>query len=82
MQREEYVEEIVLFKTLLESLEVELGQGVEFLGLEFKKLQGWSSMKSLIMVVELEEKFRVLLTGEQVKEAKTFDDILKLVLPK
>ncbi len=72
-------EKINFLKTLLIELEISIENESELLNLNFKKLESWSSMKSLLMVVEIEDKFGVLLTGEEVKNAQTFADIFETV---
>ena len=80
MQPNDINQQIDFIYGLLASLEIDAEHSPAVLELPFKKLEDWSSMKSLLMVVEIEEKFGVLLSGEEVKDAQTFSDILNIVL--
>lgn len=70
---------ISFLKSLLAELEILPDDWDNLLNVEFKKLSDWSSMKSLLMVVELESKYGVMLSGEDVKDSKTFGDLFAII---
>jgi acyl carrier protein len=46
---------------------------------QFRNLDTWSSMQALLFIAFIDEKFDFLLTPEQIKNAKTFSDIHKII---
>jgi acyl carrier protein len=46
---------------------------------EFQKLQDWSSLTVLSIIVLIEENFSVILNVKQINESKTVKDLFNLV---
>jgi acyl carrier protein len=49
---------------------------------KFKELEEWSSMNALIIIAMVDEHYKVKLTGNEIKESNTIQDIFDKVLAK
>jgi acyl carrier protein len=49
---------------------------------KFKELEEWSSMNALIIIAMVDEHYKVRLTGNEIKESNTIQDIFDKVLAK
>jgi acyl carrier protein len=49
------------------------------LDVELAKLECWDSVSKLTLIIMVEESYNKTLEGEQVKEFKTVDDIVKAI---
>lgn len=48
----------------------------------FKDLEEWSSLSSLGLIALADDEFEVELTGNEIKEASTIEDIYNLIISK
>lgn len=49
---------------------------------KFKELDEWSSMNALIIIAMVDELYKVRLTGNEIKESNTIQDIFDIVVNK
>lgn len=45
----------------------------------FKKLEEWSSLTALSIIAMVDEEYHVKLTGEDIRNAKTIEDVFRIV---
>lgn len=48
----------------------------------FKDLQEWSSLLSLSVIAMVDEEYNVKMKGEDIRTAKTIEDLYKIVISK
>jgi acyl carrier protein len=48
----------------------------------FRELEGWSSMHALILIALIDNEYDILLTGEQLKNAQTVQDLFEIIQSK
>jgi acyl carrier protein len=48
----------------------------------FRELDGWSSMHALILIALIDNEYDILLTGEQLKNAQTVQDLFEIIQSK
>ena len=46
---------------------------------EFRKLEEWSSLAGLSLIAMFDEEFSISITGKQLRECVTIEDLYKLV---
>ena len=49
---------------------------------EFKLLDEWSSLAVLLLISMIDEKYHVIITGDEVMAAETIDDLFNVVKEK
>jgi len=49
---------------------------------EFKLLDEWSSLAVLLLISMIDEKYHVIITGDEVMAAETIDDLFNVVKKK
>jgi acyl carrier protein len=49
---------------------------------EFRNLEGWSSMLSLIIISKINKIYGVTITSQELAQSKTIDDLYKVALSK
>jgi acyl carrier protein len=49
---------------------------------EFRNLEGWSSMLSLIIISKINKVFGVTITSQELAQSKTINDLYKVALSK
>lgn len=45
----------------------------------FRDIEGWSSMHALILIALIDNHYDILLTGAELKNAKTIQDIYEII---
>ncbi len=45
----------------------------------FRSLSEWSSMMALVVIAMVDEKYKVSLTGEEIKASQTVEDLFRVV---
>ena len=60
--------------------EIEKGRLIPSLG--YKDMEGWSSMKALILIATIDSEYGILLNGEDISKASTLQDIYDIVKSK
>ncbi len=48
----------------------------------FRELEGWSSMHALILIALIDNEYDILLTGEQLKNAQSVQDLFEIIQSK
>jgi acyl carrier protein len=48
----------------------------------FREMDGWSSMHALILIALIDNEYDILLTGEQLKNAQTVQDLFEIIQSK
>ena len=46
---------------------------------KFREIEGWSSLAGLFVIGMADEKYRVKLSGEDIKQSTTIEDLYKIV---
>lgn len=46
---------------------------------EFKELEDWSSLVALSIIAMVDEEYEVILNGNDIRNAKTLGDLLKVI---
>lgn len=49
---------------------------------KFRELEEWSSMIALVVIAMVDEQYKVKLTGNEIKESNTVQDIYEKVIAK
>ena len=49
---------------------------------EFKQLDSWSSLTALSVIAMVDEEYGVVIGGQDIREAKTIEDLFKIVSAK
>lgn len=48
----------------------------------FRELEEWSSMTALVIIAMVDETYKVKLTGNEIKDSNTIEDLYKVVIAK
>lgn len=70
------------FIKLLESEFDDIGENILHENLNYREIPNFSSMHALIIIAMVDSKFDVLLTGSDLKSAKTIKDLYYIVQSK
>lgn len=46
---------------------------------DFKKIEGWDSLNALLVIAMIEEQFDIRITGDDMRNCKTVEDLYKLI---
>lgn len=49
---------------------------------EFRQLEEWSSLQTLIIVTAIDEKYQVILSEQDFRQSKTVADLFRLLISK
>ena len=49
---------------------------------EFKQVDGWNSLVALSVIAMIDEEYDVIVKGNDIKEARTIEDLFKVVQSK
>ena len=49
---------------------------------DFKKIEGWDSLNALLVIAMIEEKINIRITGDDMRNCKTVEDLYKLIQSK
>lgn len=58
----------------------ELPNGVLYPETSIREIEGWSSMHALILIALVDNHYDVLLTGEELKNALTVQDLFSIIV--
>ena len=67
------------FTQKLESEFEDIEQGTLNPSTDYRTIKGWSSMHSLIVIAFVDANFDVLLTGSDLKQTQTIEDLYDLI---
>ncbi len=70
------------FATQLESEFEDVEPGTITPDTNYKKVNGWSSMHSLIIIAFVDVNFNVILNGSDIKSSETIRDLYSIILEK
>lgn len=49
---------------------------------DFKKIEGWDSLNALLVIAMVEDQFDIRITGDDMRNCKTVEDLYQLIQSK